>query len=95
MEYNLEYAEERYAAVAAAMGIQPGASNAETAGKGISRVKELIKECGLPARLSELGIPSDAIGAMAEGAVQVRRLLKNNVREVKLEDAVNLYQAAF
>ena len=95
MEYNLEYAEERYAAVASAMGIQPGASHAETAAKGISRVKELIKECGLPARLSELDIPSEAIGAMAEGAVQVKRLLKNNVREVKLEDAANLYQAAF
>ncbi|MNG40110.1 hypothetical protein D3C84_1285480 [compost metagenome] len=45
--------------------------------------------------LSEAGIPKDAVAQLAEDAVKQQRLLVNNPRTVTLEDAIELYQAAF
>jgi len=55
----------------------------------------LIKQCGLPLRLRDAGVTEDAIPAMAKDAMKVQRLLKNNPREVTLEDAIKIYQEAF
>ena len=46
-------------------------------------------------RLSELNIPRDAIPRMAAAALKVTRLLKNNVREMTLRDAIEIYEAAY
>jgi len=61
----------------------------------VKKIKELIKECGLPLQLREVGVTKDSIPVMAEAAMKIQRLLKNNPREVKLEDAINIYKAAF
>lgn len=95
MQFNLPAAEERYAAIASAMGAAPGASDAETALEGVTRVRQLIHDCQVPSRLSELDIPSEAIPEMAHAAMEIQRLLKNNVREVKLDDAISIYQTAY
>ncbi|HLT91766.1 MAG TPA: iron-containing alcohol dehydrogenase [Woeseiaceae bacterium] len=95
MEFNLPEAEARYAAAARAMGAAAGASERETAVNGIQKVRELIRDCGLPSRLSEAGIPEAAIERLAEGALKVQRLLRNNPRHVTLEDAKAIYRAAF
>ncbi len=46
-------------------------------------------------RLSELGVPREAIPSMAKAALQVTRLLKNNLRAVTEDDAVRIYEAAY
>lgn len=95
MEFNLPSATSQYAAAARAMGAAEGASERETAQNGIAKVRDLIAECGIPSRLSEVGIPQSAIDRLSEGALKVQRLLKNNLREVTLEDAKAIYQAAY
>ena len=49
----------------------------------------------MPQKLSELKIPRAAIPEMAKAAMQVQRLLKNNLRAVTEADAVKIYEASF
>lgn len=95
MEFNLPRAAAKYAAVARAVGAETGDSDERTAANGIRSIRELLAEIGIPAGLGAADIPRDAIGDLAEGAVAVQRLLKNNPREVSLEDARSIYEAAY
>jgi alcohol dehydrogenase class IV len=95
MEFNLIAAPQKYADLAIALGAEEGKSPHETARAGVQCIRNLIKGCGLPSSLEEVGIPFNAIGRMATGALQVQRLLKNNIREIDLQAAENIYKAAF
>jgi alcohol dehydrogenase len=95
MEFNLAALPFRYADVAVALGCQREKNDITTAKAGVEKIKELIKECGLPLRLREAGVTEDAIPAMAKDAMKVQRLLKNNPREVRLEDAIKIYNEAY
>jgi alcohol dehydrogenase class IV len=95
MEFTLPEAVKQYAAIGRAVGAEEGANDEETARIGIEKIRQLISDCGLPAKLREIDIPEDSIGKMAEDALKVQRLLKNNLREVTLDDAVTIYKAAW
>lgn len=95
MEFNLPAAPGRYAAVARALGCNSGANDEETAKAGIAKIKELIKQCGIPATLSEAGINRNAIPEMAADAMKITRLLKNNPQPIELNDAIAIYEAAY
>ena len=95
MEYNLPAAEDRYAEIAGMFGLGEGHSLSQKAQMAVDAVRELIRNCGLPARLSAIDIPEDAIPRMAEAAMKIQRLLVNNPREVKLEDAIDIYNKAY
>ena len=64
MEYNLDFAEERYAGIASAMGF-PFAAFREGAELAVSRVKELVREIGLP-DFSSLGAKEADFQELAE-----------------------------
>ena len=55
----------------------------------------VYRDCGVPQTLSELKIPREAIPALAKSALQVQRLLKNNLRTVTEADATKIYEAIF
>ena len=95
IRFNAPAAGERYAEVALALGVQPGAKAAATAERGVEFLAQLSRDCGVPQTLSELKIPRDAIPSLAQAALQVQRLLKNNLRPVTEPDAVAIYEAAF
>lgn len=95
MEFNLTAAPERHAHIAIALGANPGQTTIDTAKEGIELIRKLIVDCGLPLSLEELNIPYDSIEKMAEDAMKVQRLLKNNVRPVTRDDAAAIYRAAF
>lgn len=95
MEFNLAAAEKRYAAIALAMGAEQSTSDHETALRGIACIRQLISDCHVPSRLSALDIPPDAIDGMAHSAIEIQRLLKNNVREVTVDDAMTIYKTAY
>jgi alcohol dehydrogenase class IV len=94
MRFNLPSAVARYAAVATAMGCS-ATGEEELALEGISFIVDLMKQCETPPNMSALNIPEDAIDTMAEEAMQITRLLKNNPRQVTFADAVQIYQSAY
>lgn len=94
LEFNLEEEADRYADVAVAMGGKKLGSKRETAMQGIRLIRQFIEMYRMPSRLSELEVSVDSIAKMAQEALLIQRLLKNNVREVHLKDAVSIYQNA-
>lgn len=95
MKFNVSAVPRKYADVAIALGVEPQATDLQTAEKGIEKIKMLIKECGVPERLSGVGIPKNAIKQMAEDAMKITRLLKNNPRPITYHDAVAIYTEAY
>jgi alcohol dehydrogenase class IV len=95
MEFNAPAAWNRYADVAMALDCGRQADVEATAQAGIERIKELIRECGIPARLRDVAIPKSAIPGMAKDAMKITRLLNNNPRPVTLEDAIAIFTAAY
>lgn len=91
MRFNISANPRKYAEVALACGVAPGASDEETALKGVEFITQLSKDCGIPTTITELGIPASAVDGMAKAAMGVQRLLKNNPREVTEEDARGIY----
>jgi len=95
LRFNLKAAPERYAQVAVALGVPANGNASATAERGLEQLAELSRACGVPQSLSELKIPRDAIPLLAKGAMQVTRLLKNNMRPVTEADAVAIYEASY
>jgi len=95
MEFNIPAAVDRYADVAVALGCEREGDAMATALKGVEKIRTLIRECGIPSTLKELGIPEDSIPGLAADAMKIVRLLKNNPRLVVLEDAIGIYKSAY
>jgi alcohol dehydrogenase len=95
LNFNLPQAADRYAEVAVALGSKRNGSAHHTAEQGIGKLADLSRACRVPQRLSELGIPRNAIPEMAKSAMKVTRLLKNNLRPVTEEDAIQIYEAVY
>ena len=95
LEFNLPAAPRRYADIAVALGVERGRDDEETARRGLERLKELSRRCGIPTSLAQLGVPAGAIDRMAKAAMTVTRLLNLNVREMTLSDATDIYRKAF
>ncbi len=95
MDFNLPAQPQKYANIALALGTQLDASILETARLGVKKMRQLAESCDVPLKLSDLGIPQDALERMADSAMTVNRLLKNNPREMTRDDALNIYQQAF
>ncbi|MBN2273147.1 MAG: iron-containing alcohol dehydrogenase [Bacteroidales bacterium] len=94
MEFNLGAAEEKYAAIAEAIGIANNTTRRIMAIKGIAHIRRLIEDCGLPVTLHDAGIKTSSIEKMAISAMEVKRLLNNNLKEVTLKDVIDIYQHA-
>ncbi len=95
MRFNYTSNVKKYAEVALACGVEPGATDEETALKGVDFITELSKACGIPTTLTEIGIPESAVDGMAKAAMNVQRLLKNNPREVTEADARDIYASLY
>jgi len=95
MEFNLPATENKYAEIALAMGIAREKSDFDTAVRGIEFIRRLMSDCSIPCHLSDIGITADAIGGLAQSAMLVQRLLKNNPKEISLNDAESIYKAAY
>lgn len=92
LRFNLPSNPKRHAEVARALGITWNGNDENIATVGIEKLKGLSKACGIPQKLSEIGITEEVIPELADIAMKVTRLLKNNPREVTREDAINIYK---
>jgi alcohol dehydrogenase class IV len=95
MDFNLHGNETRYAEIALAMGVKGGKSDFDIAVSGIASVRKLISDLGIPSHLSDMKIPFDAIAEMSQSVMSVQRLLKNNPKEISLDDVQSIYKAAY
>jgi alcohol dehydrogenase len=95
IRFNLPAMPERYAAIAQAIGVTDRGTPTALAEAGVVRLEELIRTCGVPRRLRELGVPEADLRHLAHEAMKVTRLLKNNPRELTVRDAEQIYRAAF
>ena len=96
MEFNLPAAVRQFALVAAAMGeAVEGLPPRQAAASAVYAVSGLCDDIGIPASLSELGIPRDDIPMLVQGALTVTRPVENNPRTLGPEEAQGIYENAF
>lgn len=93
MFFNLPATLEKSVNIALALGVEPCATDEDTALAGIEEIKTLSAACGIPQHLSEIGISEGSIKELAGIALNVKRLLNNNPRELDFNDAVGIYKA--
>jgi alcohol dehydrogenase class IV len=95
MKFNRPANLKKYAEVAIAMGAPVGKNDDETAQNGVDFIDHLSEAVGIPAKLSDIGIPQEAVPRLAKAAMEVKRLLKNNPREVTEQDAIEIYNSLY
>ena len=94
MEFNIPAALGRHAEVSVALGCTRGKDDMETAMAGVEKIRAINRACGIPSRLSDVGVTEDSLPALARDAMKVQRLLKNNPREITESDALNIFKQA-
>ncbi len=92
LRFNLSADPKRHAEVARALGVKLQGTDEEIAEAGIEKIIEISKACGIPQHLSYIGITENILSELADIAMNVTRLLKNNPREVSKEDAIEIYK---
>lgn len=94
LAFNLEAAPDRYAQIALSLGAQPCDDEMKLAQQGLELIETFCRDCGVPMRMRDHGVGSDALDRMTDHAMTVTRLLDRNVREVTWDDAHKIYEAA-
>jgi alcohol dehydrogenase len=94
MRFNAPAAEDLYAELASILTPEADGSAAEMVRAVIYWLETLPADLGLPSRLRDVGIGPDDLPALAEDAMKQTRLLINNPREVRLKDALAIYEKA-
>jgi alcohol dehydrogenase class IV len=91
LRFNAGAAEDLYAQLAEI--VVPGAkgSAAQKSQALVNRLSALPIELGLPVRLSQVGIKEADLPMLAEDAMRQTRLLVNNPREIRYDDALAIY----
>lgn len=92
LRFNLSANPKRHAEVARALGIKVQGSDKDIAIAGIKKIEAISNSCNIPKLLTDIGVTEDALPELADIAMKVTRLLKNNPREVTREDAINIYK---
>ena len=95
LRFNAQTAPDGYAEIAPLLFAHLAGTTTEVALAFCDELQALALRCGLPARLREVGIGQDNLGAMADDAMQQTRLLVNNPRRVTRADALAIYQTAW
>ncbi|ROZ68772.1 iron-containing alcohol dehydrogenase [Ramlibacter sp. WS9] len=93
-DFNLALAQEEYAELADIVRPRVQGSTAAKAAALSQYLRALPDELSLPTRLRDVGIAESDIAELAEDAMKQTRLLVNNPREVRYQDAVALYMEA-
>ncbi|MBW1767888.1 MAG: iron-containing alcohol dehydrogenase [Deltaproteobacteria bacterium] len=95
MRFNLIGNVPKFAELAWAFGLPTeGLDNLRVAEMFVESIERLAEDLRVPKHLAEFGIKEKDIPGLAEGVMQVTRLLGNNPRVITLEDAVKIYKDA-
>lgn len=92
MEFNMLGNLPKFAYMAEVFGEETGGySDREAAEISVEALCTLASDLKVPSNLSQFGVQEKDIPALAAGVMKVTRLLANNPRELKLEDAEEIY----
>ena len=83
LRFNLSHCTRELAELATIIGIT-GADEETRASDFIAAVSALFSSVGIPSSLGELGVPADKLDWIAESALGIGRLIKNNPRPIDL-----------
>lgn len=96
MEFNRPRCVPEFAQVAVALGVAGSESDPDRlADLAIDGVAQLFDAIGIPRTLADLGLPSDKQGWVAEQALSITRLVKNNPRQLDSQEMERLVRAAY
>lgn len=96
LRFNLPAAELLYAELAPIVDSQAvSGSFAERALRFVDAMADICRDCKVPLSLADVGIGAQDLNKLAEDAMKQTRLLANNPREVRFEDALAIYTEAF
>ncbi len=96
LKFNLPVAQAPYAQLGRA--IQPqliAATDSEAAAAFVAAMSQCVSAMPYAQSLRAAGVKHEDLPMLAQDAMKIGRLLVNNPRDVTLEDAAALYQAAF
>jgi alcohol dehydrogenase class IV len=94
-EFNAVSDPIKHARIAAAIGVDSSLPVTDMIRAAVEKLTELLVLCKVPTKLFALGIDKSKIDSLATKALGVQRLLKNNPRELTLEDAKSIYHKLF
>jgi alcohol dehydrogenase class IV len=95
MRFNAAAVPNRFSRIARAMGVNAGGRpEDDVIEDGVMAVSALVAECGLPSRLRDLGVPEDALPALAETTLGDGAIF-TNPRSVSFDEALDLLQVAW
>ncbi len=93
MEFNLLGNLKKFADIAEIFGQNTsGISRRKAARLAVEAVEELAADLNLPKSLGSYGVKEEHIPMLAEGVMKVTRLLANNPRTLRVEDARTIYR---
>lgn len=96
MEYNAEVVPEKLVKIAEAFGINvKELEQEEAAYAAVEEVYKLVEKIGLPTKLSDIGIQEDALQEIAEKALPIERLVRNNPRVSTVDSLLGLLKKAY
>jgi alcohol dehydrogenase class IV len=96
LRFNLPEAEALYAELAPIVDPKTeGLSVAQKARLFVDAVAGICRDCKVPASLADVGIGAGDLKKLAEDAMKQTRLLVNNPRELRYEDALAIYTEAY
>ena len=84
---------DRYRDLAEVLGVESGGSDSDIGDALASHVEAMVERMGLPARLSQVGVPEEGIPALAEGAMGDALTLLNP-RQPSQGDYAELFRRA-
>ncbi|SHI56448.1 Alcohol dehydrogenase, class IV [Dethiosulfatibacter aminovorans DSM 17477] len=92
MRFNEPMCRSRFAAVYDR--VKPGDNKVTEEEKSewlVNRLGEIVENLEIPTKLSSYGVPKEDLEVLVSSGMEVKRLLDNNMREIKAEDARALY----
>jgi len=95
MYFNAPAALQKFSRIASVLGEKiDGLSLREAAYLACEAVEALIEDCGITTTLKDFGITPGDYPELARMALEVKRPLENNPREVTIEEAIKIYTEA-
>ncbi|ODS40559.1 MAG: hypothetical protein A7315_02430 [Candidatus Altiarchaeales archaeon WOR_SM1_79] len=93
IEFNAETVPEKFVRIANAMGIETiKLSQERVVSSALVEIRKLVDDVGI--RVENFEVSEQVIDDLSKSAMSVQRLLKNNPRPIKYEDARRIYRRA-